>query len=205
MAAVALTPPSYSETVRLAAPVVPGWDSMQATATGWRPSFKGAAGQVEASYRSETDDAVVDLYHAVYTGRPRQGHSLITFGNDVYDPARARVLSESRLRVDLAEGRSIPAGELRMAGPAGSRLAWYWYCVDARCTQSPVWTKLLQAWDVLRGHVPRSSVWALSSAIADGNASRARARIRAFARSISLSDDSDPYPRDLVGNARKGP
>jgi len=205
MAAMALTSPAYSETVRLTVPAVPGWDGTQAPANGWRPSFAGAAGQVEASYRSEADATVVDLYHAVYTGRPRQGHSLITFGNDVYDPAKSRVLSEGRLRVDLAQGRSTPAGELRMAGPAGSRLVWYWYCVDARCTQSPVWTKLLQAWDVLRGHVPRSSVWALSSVIADGNTSRARARIRAFARSISLSDDSDPYPRDLVGNARKGP
>lgn len=204
MAAMALAPPVYAEAVPLTMPAVPGWSGAQSAANGWRPSFKGAAGELQASYRSETGDNVVDLYHVVYTGRPRQGHSLITYGNDLYDPAKSRLLSQSHLRIDLADGRRTAAGELRLTGRAGSRLIWYWYCVDRRCTRSPVWTKLLQAWDVLRGRVPRSSVWALSSMITNEDTTGTRIRMHTFAQSLSLSDNSDAHTRQLAG-ARKGP
>jgi EpsI family protein len=204
MAAMALAPPVYAETVPLTIPAVPGWSGERFAANGWHPSFKGAAGELQASYRSETSEKVVDLYHVVYTGRPRQGHSLITYGNDLYDPAKSRLLSQSHLRVDLADGRRTTAGELRLTGSAGSRLIWYWYCVDRRCTRSAVWTKLLQAWDVLRGHVPRSSVWALSSAIINEDMAGTRIRMRAFAQSLSMSDDSDAHTQQLAG-ARKRP
>lgn len=209
MAAMALTSPVYSETVRLTAPVVAGWNSTQAAMDGWRPSFTGTAGQVHASYRPEVaGDGVVDLYHAVYTGRPRQGHSLITYGNEVYDASQSRVLSQSHVRVDLADGKSTTAEELRLAGRAkagsGSRLVWYWYCVDRRCTQSPVLAKLLQAWDVLRGHVPRASVWALSSMITNEDTTGTRIRMHTFAQSLSLSGNSDEHTRQLAGSARKG-
>lgn len=188
----ALASPASFETVRLTLPSVPGWSGTQAAQDGWQPSFRGAAGEVRASYRSVGTGNSVDFYHAVYTGRPRQGHSLITFGNDLYDPARARVLSQSHVQIYLAGGRSITAEELRLTGRSGpdSRLVWYWYCVDQRCTRWPVWAKLLQAWDVLRGDVPRSSVWALSSAFVNGNANQARAEMHAFARSLSISGNS---------------
>ena len=204
MAAAALAPAVYSESVRLMVPAVAGWNHTQTFADGWQPSFKGAEGQVQASYRSASDGKVVDLYHAVYTGRPRQGHSLITYGNDLYDSAKSRVLSQSRLRIDLAGGRATPAGELRLAGDTGARLVWYWYCVDQRCTRSPVWTKLLQTWDVLRGHVPRSSVWALSSTVS-ADANETRARMHSFARSLPMSGDLAVQARAPSGLARKGP
>jgi hypothetical protein len=64
---------------------------------------------------------------------------------------------------------------------------WYWYCVDTRCTASPVWIKLGQAWDALRGRSARSSVWALSLPIDHGDVAKARTHLDAFARGLSLS------------------
>lgn len=202
MAAAALAPPIHFESVHLTAPSVAGWNGREGIGDGWQPSFKGAAGQLQASYRSKNGE-VVDLYHAVYTGRPRQGHSLITYGNELYDSARSRVLSQGRLRVDLADGHGSAAGELRLAGATGSRLVWYWYCVDDRCTRSPVWTKLLQAWDVLRGHTPRSSVWALSSLIS-GDANETRTRMHAFARSLPVLDHLAAEARQPDDGVRNG-
>jgi hypothetical protein len=68
---------------------------------------------------------------------------------------------------------------------------WYWYCVDFRCTRSAVLTKLLQAWDVLRGRVPRSSVWALSSTVSGSDLQQTRARMRSFAQSLPVSISAD--------------
>jgi EpsI family protein len=148
-------------------------------------------------------DDVVELFHAVYLGKPRRGHNLITFGNDLYDPARSRVLSSASHRIDLANGRRTSAGELRLSGVTGSRLVWYWYCVDQSCTHSPGITKLLQAWDVLRGRAPRSSVWALSSPIANGGVDKARANLRAFAKALPLASAPGPQvpQADLAGRS----
>lgn len=174
-----------------------------AAAEGWRPTFKGAAGQVRASYRSATRGDVVELFHAVYTGKPRRGHTLITYGNDLYDPVNSRILSSGSQPVDFANGRSTTAGELRLAGVTGERLVWYWYCVDHRCTRSPVLTKLLQASDVLRGQVPRSSVWAISSLVANGAEDQARTNLHAFAQALRVPDSADPQAQrlpDVAGN-----
>ena len=181
-----LAPPAPPQTMRLTAPAIAGWSGPQAAADGWRPIFRGAAGQVRVSYQSVTGGDVVELFHAVYTGKPRRGHSLITYGNDLYDSAHAQILSSASRRVELADGRSTTVGELRLAGATGSRLVWYWYCVDRRCTRSPALTKLLQAWSVLRGQVPRSSVWALSSSVAGDDADRVRAKLHAFAQVLPV-------------------
>lgn len=130
------------------------------------------------------DGSAVALYHAVYTGRPRAGHSLITYGNEVYDPARARLLATADRTLMLAGGKTTTARELRLTEPTGERLVWYWYCVDQRCTHSPVWVKLLQAWSVLRGHAPRSSVWALSAPTSHAREAQTRAHLRAFAAAL---------------------
>jgi EpsI family protein len=176
------------------APVIVGWNGPQPAGRDWRPSFQGAAGEMQAAYQSVTGPAVVELFYAVYTGRPRRGHSLITYGNDVYDEQRVRVLSHTNLRIALAGGTSTTASELRMAGTAGSQLVWYWYCVDSRCTRSTVWTKLLQAWDALRGRAPRSSVWALSTMVAHDDLSLARSHMRSFAQVLSVSGASPGAP-----------
>jgi len=175
--------------VHLTAPALAGWPAPQAAAEGWRPEFKGAAGQVQAAYRSTGNDKIVELFHAVYTGKPRRGHSLITYGNDVYDPGKARILASSALHIELAGGASVTARELRLADAEGPRVVWYWYCVDSRCTASPALTKLLQAWDVLRGGDQRSSVWALSTRVANGDEAQARADLRAFARALPVGAD----------------
>lgn len=174
--------------VHLTAPALAGWSAPQIAVEGWQPEFKGAAGQVQATYRSTTNDKIVELFHAVYTGKPRRGHSLITYGNNVYDPGKARILASSALRIELAGGANVTARELGLADTEGPRVVWYWYCVDSRCTASPALTKLLQAWDVLRGGDPRSSVWALSTRVASGDEAQARTDLRALARALPGAD-----------------
>lgn len=176
------------EAVQLSSPSLAGWSATEAMQSGWQPEFQGAAGQFRLSYRSLADGAIVEVFHAVYTGKPRRGHNLITYGNNVYDPEQSQTLAAAKRRVELADGAAIAARELRLAGVDTSpRLVWYWYCVDARCTASSVLTKMSQAWDVLRGRSPRSSVWALSSPIDHGDVAKARTHLDAFARGLSLS------------------
>jgi EpsI family protein len=138
---------------------------------------------------------VVELFHAVYTGKPRRGHTLITYGNNLYDPAQSHILSRADPRVVLADGRSTAAGEMRLSGITGPRLVWYWYCVGLRCTGSPTVTKLLQAAEVLRGRTPQSSVWALSSPVASSGVERARTTLQTFARNLRLQDTTDAQPQ----------
>ncbi|HLI18380.1 MAG TPA: exosortase A [Rhodanobacteraceae bacterium] len=178
------------DTVHVTAPALAGWIGPQAAAGAWQPGFVGAAGQFRAAYQSAAGGDAVELFHAVYTGSPRRGHNLITYGNDVYDPANARILASRTMQVELANGLTIAARELRLAGRAGSRLVWYWYCVDGRCTASPVLTKLLQAWAVLRGRAPRSSVWAMSMPVAGGDIAQARKQLLALARTLTVTGGS---------------
>jgi EpsI family protein len=126
----------------------------------------------------------VALFHAVYTGRPRRGHNLITYGNHVYDPAEAQVLASASRRITFAAGLQLTVRELRLVGADGPRLVWYWYCVDARCSASPTRVKLRQAWDVLRRRSSRSSVWAMSLSIRNGDLVQAREHLGAFARAL---------------------
>jgi exosortase A len=198
VAAATLVPALAQEHLRTNAPHIEGWDGPR-PAGDWKPSFKGAAGEAQASYQVAGGGAVVELFHAIYSGRPRAGHSLITYGNEVYDDQHARVLSHADLRVDLAEGRSTTASELRLATAAGSRLVWFWYCVDFRCTGSPVLTQLLLGWDVLRGHASRSSVWALSSTFPQGDLNEARARMRSFAKMLPVAMTPDTQLRPAAG------
>lgn len=192
-----------AQQLRVVAPSVPGWSGPQPAADGWRPTFKGAAGEVKAAYRAEGHGEVVDLFHAVYTGKPRRGHNLITFENRLYDPAQAHVLSSASRTVTLADGRSVTAGELRLSDGADSRLVWHWYCVDAHCSPSATTTKVLQAWVVLRGRVPQSSVWALSSPVGHGGADEARARLHAFIQVLPVAEAVEP-PNGLEQNLLGG-
>lgn len=176
------------ETLRVVAPSVAGWSGPQAAADGWRPTFNGAAGRVKAAYRSDAGGEVVELFHAVYTGKPRRGHTLVTFENQLYDPAQAHLLSSASQQVRLTDGQSLAAGEMRLSGATDTRLVWHWYCVNRRCTRSATVTKLLQAWDVLRGEVSQSSVWALSSSVGHGGVDQARARLRAFIDVLPVTD-----------------
>jgi len=180
--AAGLAAATPSEAVHLTAPTLAGWSGPHAPSDDWRPTFEGAAGEVRASYRSALHGEETSLFHAVYTGKPRRGHSLITYGNNMFDPDKAHILASAPHHVELAGGASVTARELRLVDAEGPRLVWYWYCVDLRCTASPVLTKLLQAWDVLRGGDPRSSVWAFSARVANGDEAQTRADLRAFAR-----------------------
>jgi len=182
--AAGLSSPAPVDDMHLTAPAVAGWGGPQAAADDWRPTFNGAAGRIKGVYRSNASGEVVELFHAIYTGEPRRGHTLITYENQLYDPAQAQILSSTSQQLRLTDGRSLAAGELRLSDVVGSRLVWYWYCVDARCTASPVLVKLSQAWDVLRGRSPRSSVWALSLPASHGDPAKAREALDAFVRAL---------------------
>lgn len=183
-----VTASTIPQRLDLAPPSLVGWHPAQAVEHGWQPMFRGAAGQMQATYLATAGGDPVGLFHAVYTGRPRQGHTLITYGNDVYDPDTTRVLATTSQRIELADGTHVTARELRLTGKHGSRLVWYWYCVAGRCTASPVWTKVMLAWRVLRGGEVRSSVWALSLPIAHGHEAPARRKLRTFARALPSAD-----------------
>jgi exosortase A len=170
--------------VHLSAPEMAGWAGPQAAASHWKPSFKGAAGETHVAYQAASGGERVELFHAVYTGRPRRGHDLITYGNNVYDPAHSSILASASRPVQLDNGMHVTARELRLAGSGGSRLVWYWYCVDGHCTASPIVTKLWQAWQALGGGMSQSSVWAVSMPIVHGDAARVRDTLRGFARSL---------------------
>lgn len=174
----------------LAAPLLPGWVAPQPPSGDWHPSFHGANGEYQALYRRAVGNDEVELFHATYVGRPRRGHNLITFGNDVYDPANSRILSTARRRVSLLDERSLTVRELRLAGAGGAQLVWYWYCVNHYCTDWPVLIKLAQAWYVLGGRVLDSSVWAVSSPVSNGNDAKARAELVTFIRAIPRSGAS---------------
>ncbi len=197
--------PAPVQEMHVSAPAVVGWSGQQAATNGWRPTFIGTAGQIKAAYRSDASGDVVELFHAVYTGRPRRGHTLITFGNQLYDPVQAQILSSASRQLKLADGRSLTARELRLSGAAGARLVWYWYCVDGRCTSSQIQTKLLQAWDVLRGDVSLSSVWALSAPVGYGGVDQARANLRAFAQALPAPGASDSPVRREQATAGNTP
>lgn len=169
----------------LHAPGLAGWSGPRSATGNWRPRFQGASAEFQAAYQQAGGNDVVELFQAVYAGRPHHGHNMVTFGNEVYDPGRSRVLSSTGQHISLARGQNLTATELWLTGAGGSRLVWYWYCVGAHCTRSPVLVKLFQAWEVLRGRVPQSAVWALSSSIANGNLDQTRIGLRAFARELS--------------------
>jgi len=189
--AAGLSSPAPVDGMHLTAPAVTGWGGPQAAADDWRPTFNGAAGRIKGVYRSNASGEVVELFHAIYTGAPRRGHTLITYENQLYDPAQAQILSSTSQQLRLTDGRSLAAGELRLSDVVGSRLVWYWYCVDRRCTRSKMLTKLLQAWDVLRGDVSQSSVWALSAPVGYAGVDQARANLRAFAQALPVPDASE--------------
>lgn len=168
------------------APTITGWFGPQRGSRDWHPEFTGADAQYQVAYTSNATHDTVDLFHAIYSGRPRLGHNLITYGNDVYDPLRTRILSHTSRYIELAGGQRITVGELRLSEIEGTRLVWYWYCIDQRCSSSPLMAKLLQAWELLRGRVPQSAVWALSTSVTSGELEQAKVRLRAFAHALRL-------------------
>lgn len=182
--ASALTIPVDSKAIKLTVPEVAGWMRSQAVGGSWRPIFKGSMGKIHASYQATSNGNVVELFHAVYTGKPRRGHNLITYGNDAYDPAQSQILSNGSQALQLANGQRVTAKEMTLAGPEGLRLVWLWYCVDRHCTGSKIMVKLAQAWDVLSGREPLSSVWAISSSISQGGAADARSSLARFAKTL---------------------
>ena len=185
LAALALAPGVPPDALTITAPMLAGWQGPDATEGSWQPHFTGAAGQVRVDYHAANGLPTVGFLHAVYVGKPRRGHDLVTYGNDVYDPASSRVLATADRRVSLAGGKTREVRELRLAGADGPRLVWYWYCVNTHCTTSPVWTKLLQGAAVLRGGTLQSAVWAVSAPVANHDDAGVRGELAAFVRALA--------------------
>lgn len=166
----------------LTAPSIAGWFGPYTARTHWRPRYIGANAAMRAAYRDKAAVLTVDVFGARYIGGSGPGHDLITYGNDVYDPATTTVLNTATRRVKLTANRSLRVRELRLSTASGTRLIWYWYCIDGRCTDSPIWVKLLQGLDALEGKVSRASVWAVSSAGSTGETKALRAGLASFVR-----------------------
>lgn len=179
------TAPS-SQSLPIVAPTLAGWIGPLPLGENWQPRFAGADAQVKALYRPVSGAFAVAVFHAVYVGAPRRGHDLVTFGNDVYDPATTRILASARGQLQLAHGRRLAVRELRVVDDGGARLIWYWYCVDQHCTASPVSAKLLQAWEVMRRHTVRASVWAISVPVSSSDSSAGRKVLQAFSAGLSI-------------------
>lgn len=173
--------------ISLAAPSVAGWSAPVADTRAWQPHFAGADAQYAVSYVAHDGGVPLALFHALYVGAPRRGHDLVTFGNDVYDPASTRILASARGELMLADGQRVAVRELRVADDGGARLIWYWYCVDGRCTASPVWTKVLQAWGMLRGRTVHASVWAVSVPVSTSDIAAGRKALQAFAAGLAIT------------------
>ncbi|MGH8283230.1 MAG: exosortase A [Gammaproteobacteria bacterium] len=184
LAAWMKSPSTSGGRLNLVAPAVQGWLGPQTAQTNWKPLYKGADSEMRVAYQAESENASVELFHAIYLGPPRRGHDLITYGNSVTNPATDRVLSTATRHIVLSNGRTISAKELRLAAGGGERLIWYWYCVDGHYTDSAVLVKLIQTWDALVGQVSQSSVWAVSAADTHGNSGGLRAKLAAFVRTV---------------------
>ncbi|HEX7369047.1 MAG TPA: exosortase A [Rhodanobacteraceae bacterium] len=193
------------DSLHVNAPTLAGWSAPQPAEGIWRPTFKGAAGQFRAAYRATVGGERVELFHAVYVGAPHRGHDLVTYGNNVYDPDSTQLLASGVHAVERGNGTRFSVRELRLVDQEGPRFIWYWYCVDARCSASPVLAKLRQAWAVLRGHAPRASVWAVSMAFVQHDEAKARADLRAFVQALPVTANAqENFKREQVaaGGAR---
>lgn len=171
---------SAPETLALPAPHVAGWHGPTSAETPWHPRYVHADAQFQAVYRRGASDNPVELYAAVYQGAPRNGHDLLTYGNDLYGAHAGNVLRSGTRRVHLSSGRTVMVRELQIGTQDGTRVIWSWYRIDGRVTLSPVLVKLEQAEDILRGKSPRASVWAISSETTDGNLSGLYRNMSAF-------------------------
>lgn len=194
-----------TDTLHVTAPMLAGWSAPQPAASIWRPAFKGAAGQFQATYHATAGGEEVELFHAVYVGAPHRGHDLVTYGNNVYDPDSTQLLASGVHQVDRGNGTDLSVRELRLTDQNGPRLVWYWYCVDAHCSASPVLAKLRQAWAVLRGQAPRSSVWAASIAFTHHDDAKARDDLAAFMRALPVTgavDENSAHEQVAAGAAR---
>ncbi len=195
-----MKPPAVATTglqVSLPPVPVPGWRGSQAALTDWNPQYTGADAEMHAAYRNDITGTTVEVFRALYIGGSRRGHDLITYGNNVYEPATATVLSTATRQIALGSGAAFPVQELRLSTAIGTRLIWHWYCIDGRCTDSAVQVKLLQSLDALRGKVSRASVWAVSVVGHAGGTEALRSRLAAFLR--AAPGMTGPMPESASG------
>ena len=166
--------------VTLTAPAVNGWRGPERSLSNWKPNFTGADAEIHMAYSNAVTGTGVELFHALYIGNSRHGHDLITYGNTLYDPDTVTVVESGIHKVLLGDDHAFRVRELRLTSSNGSRIVWYWYCVDGRCTASEMSVKLRQILDMLTGQPSRSSVWAVSVVGAADDAKAMRTSLAAF-------------------------
>jgi EpsI family protein len=174
-----------------------GWTDVH-TATGWHPIYRGTDREIVSSFAPQ--DAIsppVDVAFEYY-GRNREGHSLITTLNQLWDPAIWHQVESHAVKARLGD-KDVELREAVIASSGEKRIVWSLYWMDGRFTTSPVTIKFLQLKTALTGDEACALV-ALSTRV-DGPVDAARARLEE-----ALASFSD-LPQRLVeaGHAEEAP
>jgi exosortase A len=187
--------PIVTNAQALIAPLeVPAWTVTAPTGT-WRPFFVGNDLELITSFVPDSSDAHAVDIAIEYYGRIREGRSLVSSTNALWDGARWHQI-ESRDVAARIGSEPLELKEAVISSASEKRLVWSTYWMDGRFTTSGLLIKLLQMKTILTGNESAALI-ALSTPI-DGAQEDARARLRTL--SMSLSDLST----HLVAASRHG-
>ena len=162
-----------------------GWDgpfSENGEAWSWSPHFPGS-NDVRGLY--DKYGKPVELYVA-YFYKQKQGVELVNVMNSVFDPGRARLLSEKVNTIILRDGTGWDVREVNIKSlNGGYRLIWQWYEISGTATTNPIAAKALEIRRRLFfPELPSATI--LLSSVYELDADDARKNMQAFLNS-SLS------------------
>ena len=160
----------------------------------WRPVYADPDTRLNASLVPEARaTSAVDMA-IVYYGRIREGHSLISSTNRLWDGAIWRAVERSRVVAKLGP-QTVELDETVIRSLSERRLIWSFYWMDGRFTTSNLTIKLLQLKTAFTGN-EASALIAFSTPI-DGAVEDARARLK-----TALASFGD-LPKYLVAEAAR--
>ena len=149
-------PTDGASDVDLLAPTSEGsnWRALPDQPSDWRPHYPAADAQ--ALWRFVQDDREVSVFLAHYRYE-RPGAELIAERNRLGDPDAAEIMARgvatTRPRTDWPKPAYI-----RLAGPGGTKLIWYWYSVDGKLVNTPYHAKLQRILAQFTGPVASSVI-----------------------------------------------
>ncbi len=125
----------------LSSPAAGPWHAVAPVPTDWQPTFPNASQEIMQSY---SDGARrVDVYLAFFA-QQRQGAEAVNWMNSLAGAAPWTRGGGGSLEVQVS-GQSIAANYERIVARERRRTIWYWYWVDGRLTDSPLYAKVLEA------------------------------------------------------------
>jgi exosortase A len=138
----------------------------------WRPELVGADVETLASY--DCGGLGVHVYLASY-GHQAQGKELISAQNHLVPFDWRQYIERREARLDLEGGPATVLNETKIAITARNALAWHWYDVNGRTSNTRLGTKLNEAREVVdpRGVVSSVRMVAVTSMDDDFEAMRA--------------------------------